>query len=155
MITTTLIIVLVTTLLFGGATMPLLKFLQPGKKKRSSNSSNRKIPRRRREKTITLSKTHEWGQAIDSEYLSELTEEEEISFTQAKLSGFARLDRKYFIPFFTRRFTHKELHDCKSQMADLTDKWYQAIRVNDCSEESESDTEQPSTSSSRINIAKT
>lgn len=152
MITTTLIIVLVTTILFGGSTMPLLRFLSAGKKKRHSNS--RKTPRRRREKTITLSKTHEWGQAIDSEYLSEITEEDEIGFTQAKLSGFAWLDRKYFIPFFTRRFTHKELHDCKSQMADLTDKWYQAIRVNDCSEDSDSETEQPSTSSSRINIAK-
>lgn len=134
--------------------MPLMKYLQPGKKqKRTLEGRAKSLRRRKREKQITLSKTREWGQAIDSEHLSELTEEEEISFTQSKLGGFARLDRKYFIPFFTRRFTHKELHDCKSQMADLTNNWYQSIRVNDNSEESaESDAEQPSTSSSRVNI---
>jgi len=150
-ITTTLIIVLITTLLFGGATMPLLKFLQQGRKKRQSGGG-RTSSRRRREKTITLSKTREWGTAIDSEHLSELTEEEEVNFSNSKLGGFARLDRKFFIPFFTRRFTHKELHDCKSQMADLTNNWYQSIRVNDNSDEDESEVEQPSTSSSRINI---
>lgn len=156
-ITSTLIIVLVTTLLFGGSTMPLLKFLQPGKKKKQSERQRGSRTGRRREKQVTLSKTREWGQAIDSEHLSELTEEEEINFVKSKLVGFAQLDRKFFIPFFTRRFTHKELHDCKSQMADLTDKWYQAIRVspNDNSDEEsqdESDPEQPSTSSSRANI---
>lgn len=90
---------------------------------------------------LSLSKTREWGQAIDSEHLSELTEEEEVSFTQSKLVGFARLDRKYFTPFFTRRFTHQELHDCKSQMADLTNKWYQAIRISpdDLDEEDDED----------------
>ncbi|XP_063698922.1 sodium/hydrogen exchanger 8 [Culicoides brevitarsis] len=159
-ITSTLIIVLVTTLLFGGATMPLLKFLQPGKKKKQQQKSNKRSRsgRRRREKQVTLSKTREWGQAIDSEHLSELTEEEEVNFTKSQLGGFARLDRKYFTPFFTRRFTHKELHDCKSQMADLTDKWYQAIRVspNDNSEDEgdESEEEQISvaSTSSRANL---
>lgn len=85
---------------------------------------------RRRQKSISLSKTREWGHAIDSEHLSELTEEDEVGFAQAKLGGFARLDRKLLTPFFTRRFTTQELHDCKSQMTDLTNKWYQAIRVS-------------------------
>lgn len=85
---------------------------------------------RRRQKSISLSKTREWGHAIDSEHLSELTEEDEVGFAQAKLGGFARLDRKFLTPFFTRRFTTQELHDCKSQMTDLTNKWYQAIRVS-------------------------
>lgn len=125
MITTTLIIVLFTTLVFGGSTMPLLKYLSPKKVK----TPRKKVGRRRRENSISLSKTREWGHAIDSEHLSELTEEDEVGFAQSKLGGFARMDRKYLTPFFTRRFTTQELHDCKSQMTDLTNKWYQAIRI--------------------------
>ncbi|KAH8282183.1 hypothetical protein KR054_006043, partial [Drosophila jambulina] len=138
-ITTTLIIVLFTTLVFGGSTMPLLKYLKPGKKRRARGSAPRSSSGteggrrggsgRKRSKSISLSKTREWGQAIDSEHLSELTEEEDVSFTQAR-DRFGRLDRKYFIPFFTRRFNSQELHECKSQMLDLTNKWYQAIRVS-------------------------
>lgn len=130
-ITTTLIIVLFTTLIFGGSTMPLLKFLRAEKKQKSSR-------RRRREKEISLSKTREWGQAIDSEHLSEFTEEEiEVSFTQSRMRGFARWDYKFFIPFFTRRFTQQELKDCKSQMTDLTNQWYQAIRISPVESEDE------------------
>lgn len=139
MITTTLIIVLFTTLVFGGSTMPLLKYLSPGKKK---VKAHKKTGRRRRETSISLSKTREWGHAIDSEHLSELTEEDEVGFAQSKHGGFARLDRKYLTPFFTRRFTTQELHDCKSQMTDLTNKWYQAIRV---SPEENTDEEEMST----------
>lgn len=120
--------------------MPLMKYLAGGKKSRRTVRSSR-LGRKKKEKVLSLSKTREWGQAIDSEHLSELTEEEEVSFTQSKLVGFARLDRKYFTPFFTRRFTHQELHDCKSQMADLTNKWYQAIRISpdDLDEEDDED----------------
>ncbi|XP_017046205.1 sodium/hydrogen exchanger 8 [Drosophila ficusphila] len=135
-ITTTLIIVLFTTLVLGGSTMPLLKYLKPGKKRRtrgsvrnSTEDGGRRASGRKRSKSISLSKTREWGQAIDSEHLSELTEEEDVTFTQAR-DRFGRMDRKYFIPFFTRRFNSQELHECKSQMADLTNKWYQAIRVS-------------------------
>lgn len=139
LITTTLIIVLFTTLFFGGSTMPLLKYLKPGKKRRSRSGRNansvtvarRSASRsRKRSKSISLSKTREWGQAIDSEHLSELTEEEDVSFAQTRVGGFGRMDRKFFIPFFTRRFNSQELHECKSQMADLTNKWYQAIRIS-------------------------
>ncbi|KAL1129210.1 hypothetical protein AAG570_013740 [Ranatra chinensis] len=127
-ITTTLIIVLVTTLLFGGSTMPLMKFLQANKKPTSTRIGRRK----RKEKGLSLSKTREWGQAIDSEHLSEYTEEEnmEVTFLQSRIRGFAKWDLKYFIPFFTRRFTQQELKDCKSQMTDLTNQWYQAIRIS-------------------------
>ncbi|XP_055389386.1 sodium/hydrogen exchanger 8 [Condylostylus longicornis] len=132
-ITTTLIIVLFTTLFFGGSTMPLLKYLQPGKKLRRS-SRRRGGPGNissKRRKEISLSKTRKWGNAIDSEHLSELTEEEDVTFAKVQGGiGFGVIDRKYFTPFFTRRFTSQELHDCKSQMADLTNKWYQAIRVS-------------------------
>ncbi|XP_040171496.1 sodium/hydrogen exchanger 8 [Anopheles arabiensis] len=139
-ITTTLIIVLFTTLFFGGSTMPLMKYLQGGKKVKRTARAGR-AGRKRKEKALSLSKTREWGQAIDSEHLSELTEEEEVSFTQSRIGGFTRWDRKFFTPFFTRRFTHQELHDCKSQMADLTNKWYQAIRISpdDPDEEDEDD----------------
>lgn len=109
-ITTTLIIVLFTTVIFGGSTLPLLKFLQAGKKCRRAadgRTRSRSSRVRRKEKVISLSKTREFGQAIDSEHLSELTEEDEINFANSKLGGFAKLDRKYFTPFFTRRFTNQ------------------------------------------------
>merc|ERR1712240_657558 len=64
LVTTTLIVVLFTTIVLGGGTMPLVKYLE-------SKSSGRN--RRRRKKDITLSKTSEFGSAIDSEHLSELT----------------------------------------------------------------------------------
>lgn len=112
-ITTTLIIVLFTTLIFGGSTMPLLKYLQPGKKSKRPSRSGSSSRRSRREQAISLSKTRKWGQAIDSEHLSELTEEEEISFTKTKLGGFASMDRKWFTPFFTRRFTHQVSKNAK------------------------------------------
>ncbi|KAG9434450.1 sodium/hydrogen exchanger 8-like isoform X1 [Apis mellifera carnica] len=142
-ITTTLIIVLFTTLIFGGSTMPLLKFLRAEKKQK--NNSRRK----RKDKEVSLSKTREWGQTIDSEHLSELTEEEiEVSFLQSRIRGFARWDLKFFIPFFTRRFTQQELKDCKSQMTDLTNQWYQAIRISPM----ESDDEVTSASTAQLNI---
>lgn len=31
----------------------------------------------------------------------------EVNFIQSRISGFAKLDIKYFIPFFTRRFTQE------------------------------------------------
>ena len=90
------------------------------------------------------------GQTIDSEHLSELTEEEmEVSFLQSRIRGFARWDLKFFIPFFTRRFTQQELKDCKSQMTDLTNQWYQAIRISPI----ESDEEATTASTAQLNIA--
>ncbi|KAL5278867.1 SLC9A8 family protein [Megaselia abdita] len=147
-ITTTLIIVLFTTLVFGGSTMPLLKYLKPGKKLKRSNHR-----RRRKEKAISLSKTREWGSAIDSEHLSEITEDEDVAFSKARMWNFGRIDRLYFIPFFTRRFTSQEMTECKSQMTDLTNKWYQAIRVSPQHSESEEERNRPrnhSTSSTPV-----
>ncbi|KAG5886568.1 hypothetical protein JTB14_011280 [Gonioctena quinquepunctata] len=140
-ITTTLIIVLVTTLFFGGSTMPLLKFMQ------ATKNPSRRLKRRKKE--VTLSKTREWGQAIDSEHLSETTEGEmEVSFVSDRIKGFAKYDLKYLIPFFTRRFTQQELKDCKSQMTDLTNQWYQAIRISpDQSDEESAPTARSSISS--------
>lgn len=44
-------------------------FIQANKKPKRSRSL-------RKQKEVSLSKTKEWGQAIDSEHLSEITEEE-------------------------------------------------------------------------------
>ncbi|XP_055917322.1 sodium/hydrogen exchanger 8 [Eupeodes corollae] len=155
-ITATLIIVLFTTLVLGGSTMPLMKYLKPGKKlrrsQRVSTSEGRRSSGRKKSKSVSLSKTREWGQAIDSEHLSELTEEEEIGFATTRIAGFGRLDRKYFIPFFTRRFTTQELHDCKSQMADLTNKWYQAIRISPQDSDSEDEEIGIGSTSSQTNL---
>ncbi|XP_028165585.1 sodium/hydrogen exchanger 8 [Ostrinia furnacalis] len=147
-ITTTLIIVLFTTLFFGGSTMPLLNFLQANKKSKKSRSL-------RKQKEVSLSKTKEWGQAIDSEHLSEITEEElEVNYSHAtRIKGFVKLDMKYLTPFFTRRFTHQELKDCKSQMTDLTNQWYQAIRITNDRETDEEESLQPSSlSNSRSSL---
>lgn len=101
-ITTTLIIVLFTTLVFGGSTMPLLKFMQ------ATKNPARRLKKRKKDREVTLSKTREWGQALDSEHLSETTEGEmEVSFVSDRIKGFAKYDLKYFIPFFTRRFTQQ------------------------------------------------
>lgn len=81
---------------------------------------------------------------------------------------FLRLDAKYFRPFFTRRFTQQvqqnytylidfffirlhdftscrefqELRDCQSQMTDLTNRWYQNVRVSPLNTEDEDDEEE-------------
>lgn len=82
---------------------------------------------------ITLSKTKEMGQAIETEHLSELTEEEfEVGFrNENNLKGFVLFDARYLMPFFTRRFTEQEVKDCKSQMTDLTNRWYETVRRPD------------------------
>jgi len=64
-----------------------------------------------------------------------MEDEIESNFFQKNLSGFVKLDVKYLIPFFTRRFTEQEVKDCRSQMSDLTNRWYQAVRKPSCSEE--------------------
>ncbi|RWS10234.1 sodium/hydrogen exchanger 8-like protein [Dinothrombium tinctorium] len=123
-VTTTLIIVLFTLIVLGGFTMPMMKFIKADKKNNSRRG--RKNGKRR----ITLSKTKELGQTIEAEHLSELTEEEfEVSFFKANITGFAKFDVKYLMPFFTRRFTE--------QMTDLTNRWYQAVRRPSDSEDIE------------------
>lgn len=72
----------------------------------------------------------------------------EVSFLQSRIRGFARWDLKFFIPFFTRRFTQEELKDCKSQMTDLTNQWYQAIRISPI----ESDDEGTTASTAQLNL---
>jgi len=126
LVTTTLVVVLFTTIVLGGGTMPLMKYLEhklgPGRNRRG-----------RRKKDITLSKTRELGSAIESEQLSEFTEEElDQSFAEgwANLQGFMLWDYRLLRPFFTRRFTQQELKDGKSHVTQLTDKWYKEIRAS-------------------------
>ncbi|GAB6020773.1 Sodium/hydrogen exchanger 1 [Chamberlinius hualienensis] len=137
LVTTTLIIIIFTILVLGGSTMPMMKLLQAEK---SSRTKRRRGPDN---VEISLSKTREVGATIDAEHLSELTAEEdyEVNFVRPNLKGFVKYDIKYLVPFFTRRFTQKELNDCKSQMTDLTNKWYQAIRVSPSESEEQIDQE--------------
>uniref|UniRef100_A0A8C5WLU4 Sodium/hydrogen exchanger 8 n=1 Tax=Leptobrachium leishanense TaxID=445787 RepID=A0A8C5WLU4_9ANUR len=118
--TTTIIIVLFTILLMGGGTMPLIRLI---------DIEDSKV-RRRSKKDINLSKTEKMGNTIESEHLSELTEEEyEAQYIkQHNLKGFMWLDAKYLNPFFTRRLTQEDLHHGRIQMKTLTNKWYEEVR---------------------------
>ncbi|KAJ8919652.1 hypothetical protein NQ315_006179, partial [Exocentrus adspersus] len=74
----------------------------------ATKNPSRRLKRRKKDREVTLSKTREWGQALDSEHLSETTEGEmEVSFVSDRIKGFVKYDLKYFIPFFTRRFTQQ------------------------------------------------
>lgn len=132
-VTTTLVVVLFTTICLGGGTLPLVKYLETKKP-----TSNRK-KRRGNKKQITMSKTRELGSAIDTDHLSELTEAEELEISNDnlmnpdshRLKGYLYYDIKYIRPFFTRRFTQKELKDGKSQVTELTNKWFKDIQAEE------------------------
>jgi len=122
LVTTTLVVVLFTTIGLGGSTMPFIKYLESHQ---PVASSSRRRRGRRRRKEITLSKTRELGATIDSEHLSELTEEEldlsgaddiglsmDDSFSAAnggtgansrRVKGFLFYDLRYIRPFLTRK----------------------------------------------------
>ncbi|NP_001291471.1 sodium/hydrogen exchanger 8 isoform d [Mus musculus] len=118
--TTTIVIVLFTILLLGGSTMPLIRLVDIEDAR----------ARRRSKKDVNLSKTEKMGNAIESEHLSELTEEEYEAhyIRQQDLKGFMWLDAKYLNPFFTRRLTQEDLHHGRIQMKSLTNKWYEEVR---------------------------
>ncbi|XP_007185375.1 sodium/hydrogen exchanger 8 isoform X1 [Balaenoptera acutorostrata] len=118
--TTTISIVLFTILLLGGSTMPLIRFADVEDAR----------ARRRSKKDVNLSKTEKMGNTIESEHLSELTEEEyEAHYIRRQdLKGFLWLDAKYLNPFFTRRLTQEDLHHGRIQMKTLTNKWYEEVR---------------------------
>ncbi|KAI5947531.1 Sodium/hydrogen exchanger 8 [Manis javanica] len=118
--TTTIIIVLFTILLLGGSAMPLIRLMDIEDAK----------ARRRNKKDINLSKTEKMGNTVESEHLSELTEEEyEAHYIRRQdLKGFVWLDAKYLNPFFTRRLTQEDLHHGRIQMKTLTNKWYEEVR---------------------------
>lgn len=118
--------------------MPMMRFM-------NADNHSRK-GKKRKNKKITLSKTKEMGGTIDAEHLSEYTEEEfSRNFLNNNLRGFVKLDVRYLTPFFTRRFTEQEVRDCKSQMTDLTNKWYQTMKRPDSRaiEEEDEDEEEP------------
>ncbi|XP_026880323.1 sodium/hydrogen exchanger 8 isoform X2 [Electrophorus electricus] len=129
--TTTIVIVLFTILLLGGGTMPLMRILDI----EESQS------RRRNKKDVNLSKTEKMGNTIESEHLSELTEEEyEAQIVQRQdLKGFLWLDAKYLNPFFTRRLTQEDLLHGRIQMKTLTNKWYEEVRQGPSGSEDEDD----------------
>jgi len=127
-ITTSLIIVMFTILVLGGATFPVVKFLQVDDKRTYTR--------------VTLSKTEEMGQAIESDHISELTEEEyeeKYLRNNLHLKGFAYFDAKYLVPFFTRRITKRELILNRSEMQRLTNKWYEEVRSRPSPESDDDD----------------
>ena len=71
--------------------------------------------------------------------MSELTEAEEFELSSISLEnassprpkGFLYYDVNYFRPFFTKKFTQKELKDGKSQVTELTNKWFKDIQVEE------------------------
>ncbi|XP_059384599.1 sodium/hydrogen exchanger 8-like [Carassius carassius] len=79
--------------------------------------------------------------AIESEHLSELTEEEYEAqiFQKQDLKGFLWLDAKYLNPFFTRRLTQEDLLHGRIQMKTLTNKWYEEVRQGPSGSEDEDD----------------
>ena len=124
LVTTTLIVVLFTIMFLGGSTMPLMKLLD------ASESKKKKKKKKKSDREVSLSKTKEMGETVDSEHLSELTEEEyEINFVKPHLKGFLKLDVKYFIPFFTRRFTQQEVREGRKHIDNLTNQWYKEVRA--------------------------
>lgn len=129
--TTTIVIVLFTILLLGGGTMPLIRIMDI----EESQS------RRKNKKDINLSKTQKMGNTIESEHLSELTEEEYEAqiFQRQDLKGFLWLDAKYLNPFFTRRLTQEDLLHGRIQMKTLTNKWYEEVRQGPSGSEDEDD----------------
>ncbi|XP_060793130.1 sodium/hydrogen exchanger 8 [Neoarius graeffei] len=131
--TTTIIIVLFTILVMGGGTMPLIRIMDI----EDSKSRNRN----RNKKDVNLSKTEKMGNTIESEHLSELTEEEyEAQIVQRRdLKGFLWLDAKYLNPFFTRRLTQEDLLHGRIQMKTLTNKWYEEVRQGPSGSEDEDD----------------
>ncbi|XP_049608210.1 sodium/hydrogen exchanger 8 isoform X2 [Syngnathus scovelli] len=129
--TTTIIIVLFTILFLGGGTMPLIRIMD------IEDSQSR----RKNKKDINLSKTQKMGNTIESEHLSELTEEEyEAHIHQRQdLKGFMWLDAKYLNPFFTRRLTQEDLMHGRIQMKTLTNKWYEEVRQGPSGSEDDND----------------
>merc|ERR1711990_721972 len=156
-ITTSLCVVLFTILVLGGSTYPLVKWLKISASRkydlRGSDSWTEftKLWTRLRD-NFTLSKTEEYGSAIDSEVPNELGSDEEdpgsddgeghlmnpptekLTRKRSKpaelkpLTGFAWVDARYLYPFFTRRITREELSQNRHQMRQLTSKWYQEVR---------------------------
>ncbi|CAL8367903.1 unnamed protein product [Lota lota] len=129
--TTTIIIVLFTILILGGGTMPLIRIMDIEESQ----------TRRKSKKDVTLSKTEKMGNALESEHISELTEEEYEThiYQRQDLKGFMWLDAKYLNPFFTRRLTQEDLLHGRIQMKTLTNKWYEEVRQGPSGSEDDAD----------------
>ncbi|KAI9562863.1 hypothetical protein GHT06_010318 [Daphnia sinensis] len=124
-VTTTLVIVLFTILVLGGSTMPLLKCLK------SKSPTRNRLRKSGAPVNATLSKTLKLDQPLESDVLSEMTEEEmdvTVIQQQQALSGFIRFDLQYLFPIFTHRFSRNEVRECRQQMSNLASQWQQAVR---------------------------
>lgn len=106
-----------TILCLGGSTLPLLKLLKADQGL---------------EKSLTLSKTQTEGKAVDAD---QLTDDEWRISSRRALKGFSRLDAKYFIPFFTRKFTRQEVRNAHEEMQRLTSQLYSEVHSDLASED--------------------
>ena len=94
-------------------------------------SAKKSTKNRLRQNTVrvSLSKTQKMDQPIESDIISEMTEEEiETTINQHPMSRFIRFDMQYLFPLFTRRFSRRELSECRLQMSTLANQWYQVVR---------------------------
>ncbi|XP_015770543.1 PREDICTED: sodium/hydrogen exchanger 8-like, partial [Acropora digitifera] len=83
-------------------------------------------------KGLTLSKTQTEGKAVDAD---QLTDDEWRISSRKALKGFTRLDAKYFIPFFTRKFTRQEVRSAHAEMQRLTSQLYGEVHSDVASED--------------------
>ncbi|CAG5131082.1 unnamed protein product [Candidula unifasciata] len=93
------------------------------------------------------------GDAIDSEHLSEMTEDDETYVIKSHMTGFTKLDARYLIPFFTKRFTQKEMREGRSQVDMLATQWQKEVRA--APSESEDDNENTEIETCLITTAST
>ncbi|CAH3149960.1 unnamed protein product [Porites evermanni] len=121
LITSTLIIIMFTILCLGGSTLPLLKLLKA---------------EQGMEKGLTLSKTQTEGKAVDAD---QLTDDEWRISSRKALKGFTRLDARYFIPFFTRKFTRQEVRNAHEEMQRLTSQLYSEVHSDLASDDDEAE----------------
>nr|CAG4634702.1 EOG090X03SL [Alona affinis] len=137
LVTTTLIIVLFTILILGGSTMPLLKCLKAKKPVRNRirrSGGGNGAGAGSTSGGVSLSKTLKLDQPLESDVLSDVTEEELEGSLMIPpqhgeaLSGFIRFDLQYLFPIFTHRFSRAELRDARVQMSNLANQWHQAVR---------------------------
>lgn len=80
---------------------------------------------------MSLSKTLKLDQPLESDILSEMTEDEiegSLIQQQEALSGFIRFDLQYLFPLFTHKFSRNEVRECRVQMSNLASQWQQAVR---------------------------
>ena len=80
----------------------------------------------------------------------------EVAYQKKKQDKFSWLSTNHAHKYsFKSPLFQQELRDCKSQMTDLTNKWYQAIRIDNNTEDDDEDPETISQRTERTNSTAT